>query len=64
MLCFAQIYSHLLYGLSIWGPMASKKVLTTLTNIQIKCLKCITPHYKGQFLLVEDIIKLELAKFG
>ena len=61
-LYFAQIYSHLSYGLSIWGPMAPKKVLTTLTNIQIKCLKCITPHLKGQFLLVEDIIKIRTCE--
>ena len=44
--------------------MASKKLLATLTNIQIKCLKCITPNYKVKYFLIGDLIKLELVKFG
>ena len=44
--------------------MASKKKLATITNIQIKCLKCITPDYEEKFLLIGDLIKVELAKFG
>ena len=63
-LYYAQIYSHLANGLSIWGPMAMKKDITKLESLQIKCLQCITNTYRSTFHSFKNLIKLELAKFG
>ena len=63
-LYFAQIYSHIAYSLSIWGPMATKKDIKKLQPLQMKCLQCITSNHMTNFLLFENLIKLELAKFG
>ena len=63
-LYYAEIYSHLAYGLSIWGPMAAKKDITKLEMLQVKCLQCITSNYKSEFHSFKNLIKLELAKFG
>ena len=41
-LYYAQIYSHLAYGLSVWGPMAPKKDIRKLESLQAKCLQCIS----------------------
>ena len=38
MLYYAQIYSHLTYGLSIWGPMISETLKQRLQRIQASCL--------------------------
>ena len=38
MLYYAQIYSHLTYGLSIWGPMISETLKQKLQRIQTSCL--------------------------
>ena len=63
-LYFAQIYSHLTYGMSVWGPMTQKSVINKLRNIQLKCLRCIEKNKVHAFLSVMDLIILELTKFG
>ena len=63
-LYFAQIYSHITYGLSIWGPMTMKKIIKKIEQIQMNCLKCITATATKNFLKLSDIIKQEVLKFG
>ena len=60
---YAQIYSHLSYGIGIWGPMSSNSQIKKIKNIQKKCLHCIGIDISN-FLDVHDIIKLEILKFG
>ena len=61
-LYYAQIYSHLTYGLSIWGPMAMKTDINKLESLQLKCLQCITSKYRTSFHSFKNLIKLELGK--
>ena len=63
-LYFAQIYSHLTYGMSVWGPMATRDAIKKLSSIQLKCIKCIGKNKTDTFMIVSDLIKFELAKFG
>ena len=71
MLYYAQIYSHLKYGIVIWGPMVSNGIIRKLQNIQNDCLKQIFGKHdylqqasaKG-ILNVQNLIKLELLKMG
>ena len=63
-LYFAQIYSHISYGISIWGPMISSKGIKNLQKIQQKCLKCLKSDDDSQSLLIRDIIVQEIIKFG
>ena len=37
-LYFAQIQSHLIYGLSIWGNMSSSTAINSLQKLQNKCI--------------------------
>ena len=41
-LYYAQIHSHISYGLLVWGPMCSKDKLKKLQSMQNQCLKLIT----------------------
>ena len=59
---FTQIYSHLIYGLSIWGNMTSVKHLKKIKQVQHNCIKCIQSTDK--FLTLDDLVKLENFKFG
>ena len=63
-LYFAQIYSHLSYGIGNWGPMTKNKLLRKLHSIQASALSCISPSAFSKFLNVNGIVKLELIKFG
>ena len=54
---YAQIYSHSMYGLSIWGNMTTRKHLK-----KQNCISCIQSTDK--FLTLDDMIKLENFKFG
>ena len=62
-LYFAQIYSHINYSISVWGPMTKCNQLSKILNIQTKCLKCIQTNHT-RFLCVKKIIDLEILKFG
>ena len=71
MLYYAQIQSHLSYGLIVWGPMVSRDIIRKLQSIQNDCLRLVMKvkdvwpyaHELG-FLSVDDLIKLELFKTG
>jgi predicted kinase len=73
-LYYAQVYSHLIYGMLIWGPMATaeqKNCINKLVNDCIRIIKNlkynshVTTHYKNLNLLkLIDIINLELVKFS
>ena len=70
----AYIQSHLVYGLSIRGSMASKKNLTKIFQAQKACTKItgklpksahLDSTFKKQKLLtIYELIDLELCKFG
>ena len=69
MLYYAQIYSHLTYGLSIWGPMISETLNHKLQKIQTSYLHHVfkvqhTWCKDHNVLNVNKLIKLELCKMG
>ena len=61
-LYYAQIFSHLYYGIGVWGNMISRSELWKLENVQNKCIKCISSPDK--FLTVTDMIAVENLKLG
>ena len=71
---YAHIYSHLTYGLTIWGSMITKKLEKTLYKIQTDCLKimCNTKNTTTQNELYLEVaiipfpllVKQELIKLG
>ena len=56
MLYYAQIYSHIGYGLSLWGNMISNTKLQCIQKIQNKAVKLINPY-------IQNVNKLYL-EFG
>ena len=69
---YAQIYSHLCYGISLWENHVSNDNIEKLQKIQNKCLQYILNNkeinkedYKGlKMLRIKQIIKLETVKFA
>ena len=71
---YAHVYSHLSYWLLVWGPMASKKSIKDLAQIQDACIWSVCkkpktanvrPLYSNlKVLHLPDLITLELAKYG
>ena len=71
---YAPIHSHISYGLTVWGSMASKAQLSNLKKVQNQCIwivnkKPITSDITGQYeelkiLNVETLIKFHLCKLG
>ena len=59
-------FSHLAYGISIWGNMISQGQIKKLQAMQDKCVTLIShSSYKSMKLLkVCDIVKLENYKFA
>ena len=71
MLYYAQIYSHLAYGIAIWGSMLSKAQQNRLQKIQTECIRLVLnkkeiwpESIKLGILSIKDIILLELNKLG
>ena len=73
-LYYAYIYSHIKYGITAWGSMTRKSQLNNIYNVQKKCIKSICNQPKSSSILgllntcrllnVQDIVELELGKFG
>ena len=63
-LYYTQIYSHISYGIGIWGPMANNKNLKKIITIQKKCLNCLNTSATKKILTIRNIVKQELLKFG
>lgn len=67
---YAHIYSHLTYGINIWGGMVSKETLNKIQRAQNKCLFLVNnKHDPGvqkneTFLSVANLIRLEHLKLG
>ena len=71
LLYYAQFYSHLSYGISIWGCMIKKEQLNKINTLQKKAISlinlqsnAITIMNKEKILSIAEIIKLELIKIG
>ena len=71
MLYYAQIFSHIEYGIAIWGSMISATLCTKLQKIQSECLRIflnkdsIWQEAKTLGILdINKLIKLELNKLG
>ncbi len=73
-LYFSYIHSNLTYGISIWGPLASKSGLKRVRTLQKKALRTID-HAKYnapssdlckklKVLIVDDVIDQELTKIS
>ena len=73
-LYYAHFYSHIKYGITVWGSMARKSQLNSIYSIQKTCIKSICNQPKSSSILgllkrhgllkVEDIAELELGRFG
>ena len=73
-LYYAHFYSHNKYGITVWGNMAKKSQLNNIYSIQKTCIKSICNQPKSSSILgllkrhrllkVEDLVELELGKFG
>ena len=70
-LYYAQIFSHLSYGLTVWGNMIPNCSLTKLQKIQNKCFKLIfgseatvDNYHSFKILRISDMIKLANLKHG
>ena len=73
LLYYAHIYSHLMYGLTSWGSMISKRDLNLIAKTQTKCISIINGRkapneqvmYKElQLIRFEDMIRTEIIKLG
>ena len=63
-LYFAQFYSHLQYGVSLWRPMCSKTQLKRINAVHKKCLDAINQKGATGLLTLSELIDLECYKFG
>ena len=74
LLYYAHIYSHLVYGLGVWGTMASNRQIKKLFAIQKACIRIICKKKKNeptillfqkqQLVEISDLIKIETTKIG
>ena len=64
---FSHWQSHLTYGMSIWGNLIKKNVLSKIEKLQENCIRLISSKKSSQelrILTVTDLIKHENLKFG
>ena len=69
-LYYAQIYSHLSYGIILWGNMVSNTQLLNLQKLQNKAIKIVDTqegspekiYIKHEILKINEIIKVENCK--
>ena len=68
-LYYAQIYSHITYGLTVWGNMCYQQQRTKLQKIQDTCITLIygncerTTYKKLKILNINELIKLQHYKY-
>ena len=70
----AHVYSHIKYGIKAWGSMSKKSQLNKIYGVQKSCIKLICKQPKAtnisellkrhKLLKMEDIVELEMEKFG
>ena len=73
-ICFAHVYSHLMYSIVVWGLMIPKSSHNSLYRLQKECVKLVAkmlkrsnadPIFKRQGIIrLPDLIKNELCKLG
>ena len=70
-LYYAQIHSHLQYGIVSWGNMISATEISKLQNIQNKCVSTLSPNKnpseilkKFNILTVQDLVFLSNCKLA
>ena len=71
-LYYAQIYSHLSYGLPLWGNMISATKMESLQRLQNKCIRKIDTfekhvqkiYKKHKILRIKDVLILENCKMA
>ena len=68
---YAHIYSHLTYGILIWGNMISQSTINKIQKIMNTCFKLITGltptsenFKKEKMLRLQDLIQMENRKLG
>ena len=71
LICYAHIYSHLTYGILVWGNMMKQTTLNRIQKIMNTCLKLITgktptpeQFRKEKMLRLHELIQLENKKLG
>ena len=71
-LYYAQIYSHLSYGLPLWGNMVSTTKMDCIQKLQNKCIRKVDIHEKQvekiykrhKILRIKDALTLENCKMA
>ena len=71
-LYYGHIFSHIIYGITVWGPMLRESQLAKLQKLQNKCINLIdrrniglsTKYKENRLLKIKDIIQLENNKLG
>ena len=69
-LYYAQICSHLSYGLIIWGNMISRTKIESIQKLQNKCIRridnrekqIINTYNRHKLLRIKNVLKLENCK--
>ena len=71
---YAHVYSHLMYGILVWGSMIPKSSLNSLYSLQKQCIKlmariprqtCANPAFKKMGIIrLRNLIDNELCKLG
>ena len=64
LLYYAQFYSHLHHGISLWGSMCTKQSIKLIEKLQNKCITIISPGYCNDLIRVKELVKLECYKFS
>ena len=71
---YAHVYSHLSYGLMVWGSMLNRSAIDDLFKMQKACIHLVIKKKKNaatdilfrenKILKLENMINMELVKFG
>ena len=71
MLYYAQFYSHLSYGVSVWGSMIKNEKRSKISKLQRKTISLLNLKANIDSIIMEEkilsfdqIVKIELLKIG